>query len=97
MSEEKKSNVKEVKFEVDKEIARGRYANMALIGHSETEFFLDFVLALPRQAPTVVSRVITNPKHAKALLRSLEENIRRFEARHGEIQLPATRAPGERN
>jgi len=88
--------VKEVKFQVDKEVAAGRYANMAVIGHSETEFFLDFVLALPRQTPSVVSRIITNPKHAKALLRSLEENIRRYEARHGEIALPV-RPPTEHN
>jgi hypothetical protein len=89
--------MKELKLELDKEIARGRYANMALIGHSETEFFLDFVLALPRQAPAVVSRVITNPRHAKALLRSLEENVRRYEERHGEISLPPAKAAPERN
>ena len=89
--------MKEVKFELDKETARGRYSNMAVIGHSETEFFLDFVLALPRQTPTVVSRIITSPKHAKLLLRSLQENVRRYEARHGEIPLPKGRTPGEQN
>ena len=89
--------VKEVKFEVDKEIARGRYANMALIGHTETEFFLDFVMALPRQTPTVVSRIITNPRHAKLLLQSLQENVRRYEARHGEIPLPERRNTDEHN
>lgn len=91
------SNLKEVKFEVDKEVARGRYANMALIGHNETEFFIDFVLALPRQTPAVVSRIVTNPRHAKALLASLQENVRRYEARHGEIRMPAKRTTGEQN
>jgi hypothetical protein len=89
--------MKELKFEVDKEVARGRYSNMAVIGHGEAEFFLDFVLALPRQTPAVVSRVITNPRHAKALLRSLEENVRRYEARYGEIAVPTAKGADEQN
>jgi hypothetical protein len=89
--------MKEIKLDIDKETAKGNYANMALISHTGAEFFIDFVLAYPRQAPAVTSRIITSPQHAKALLVSLEENVRRFEARFGTIALPAPRDVSEQN
>ena len=76
---------KEFKLELDKETARGRYANMAVIAHTKDEFIIDFALAYPGQAPMVNSRVITSPQHAKALLKSLEDNVKRYEARFSEI------------
>jgi hypothetical protein len=87
---------KELKLELDKEVARGRYTNMALIAHTKDEFILDFAFAYPGQPPLVNARLISSPQHAKALLRSLEDNIRRYEARFGEI--PVTNAPtGQKN
>ncbi len=80
---------KELKLELDKETARGRYANMALIAHTRDEFIVDFALAYPGQPPMVNSRVITSPQHAKALLKSLDDNIRRYEARFGVIPEPS--------
>ena len=88
---------KEIKLELDKETALGRYANVAIIAHTKDEFILDFALAYPGQSPTVNSRIITSPQHAKALLRSLEDNVRKFEARHGAIAEPAKRIGGEQN
>lgn len=82
-----------VSIDVDEETAKGRYANLALIAHTPHEFIVDFALATPRQNPKVVSRVVTSPAHAKALLRSLADNIRRYEARHGTIPEPGER-PG---
>lgn len=76
---------KELKFNIDDDIARGRYTNLALIAHTRNEFVLDFAFAAPRQGPAVVARLVTSPSHAKALLRSLEDNVRRYEARHGTI------------
>ncbi len=87
---------KEFKLEIDKETAQGRYANVAVIAHTRAEFILDFALAYPGQAPSVSSRVITSPQHAKALLRSLEDNVRRYEARHGAIP-EAPKGPSGQN
>ncbi len=87
--------MKEFKLELDKETARGRYANVAVIAHTKDEFVVDFALAYPGQAPLLQSRIITSPQHAKALLRSLEDNIRRYEARFGEIATPAKRSSAE--
>jgi len=78
-----------LKFEIDKETARGRPTNGALIAHTADEFIFDFVLVMPGQQPVVTSRLVTSPRHAKALLRSLEDNVKRYEARHGQIPEPA--------
>jgi hypothetical protein len=46
---------------------------------------------MPGQQPIVTSRLVTSPRHAKALLRSLEDNLRRYEARFGAIPEPVPR------
>lgn len=80
--------VRQVKLELDKDTAMGRYTNMAIIAHTKDEFIVDFGLAYPGQSPLITSRVITSPSHAKALLRSLEDNIARYEERYGTIAQP---------
>lgn len=80
-----------LKFEIDKETARGRPTNGAVIAHTPDEFLLDFVLVMPGQQPVVTARLVTSPRHAKALLRSLEDNLGRYEARFGQIPEPPAR------
>ena len=63
--------MKPIKLEIDKELAKGRYANVALITHTRNEFVFDFALAYPQQSPVVVSRVITSPDSAVAKLKRL--------------------------
>ncbi len=89
--------MKELKLEYDKDIALGRYANLAVIAHTKDEFVIDFALAYPGQSPRVNARIIVSPQHAKALLRSLEDNIGKFESRFGTIPEVQTRPSGERN
>ena len=88
---------KELKLELDKETAKGTYTNMAVITHTKDEFILDFALVYPGQAPQVNSRVITSPNHAKAFLRSLEDNLRRYEARFGDLGDAPARPAGPQN
>ncbi len=78
----------QLKFEIDKETARGRPTNGAVLAHTADEFLFDFVLIMPGQQPVVTARLVTSPRHAKALLRSLEDNVRRYEARFGAIPEP---------
>jgi hypothetical protein len=80
-----------MKFDIDKETMRGRPTNGALIAHTPDEFLFDFVLVMPGQQPIVTSRLVTSPRHAKALMRSLEDNIRRYEGRFGVIPEPVPR------
>lgn len=77
-----------LQLQIDDDMANGLYANMALVYQTETEFTLDFVYVQPHQPRAKVrSRVITNPKHFKRLLRVLQENLTRYESRYGTIVL----------
>ena len=85
-----------LKLEIDPAVAKGAYANAALITHTDDAFFLDFALAYPQQPVRVQARVITSPQHAKALLRTLAENVSRYEKRFGVIpERPLPPRPSE--
>ncbi len=78
----------QLQIQLDDDVANGRYVNMALVNHSETEFTLDFIYVQPQQPRAkVVSRIITNPKHLKRLLAAMQDNITKYEAKHGVIEM----------
>ena len=90
--EEEKKEPQEIKIEIDDVTAQGVYINLAMIGHSDNEFVLDFIFVQPQtQKAKVRARVITSPGHAKRLLSALGENIAKYEQKHGEIKI--SRAP----
>jgi hypothetical protein len=83
-----------LQIKVGDEAARGVYANLAMVHSNESEFVIDFVFAEPqRPAGHVVSRVVVNPRTAKRLMKGMQEVVRRFEERFGEIALPDPGAP----
>lgn len=86
MAEEiKKGN--QLNIELPEEVAEGIYSNLAIISHSQTEFVLDFVRLVPNVPKAKVkSRIILTPTHAKRLLKALADNVRKFEAQHGQIK-----------
>jgi hypothetical protein len=76
----------EIKIEIDEETSKGVYTNLAFISHSETEFVVDFTFIQPHAPKTkVLTRIITSPTHAKRFLAALQDNIQKYEARHGTI------------
>ncbi|MDQ3264485.1 MAG: DUF3467 domain-containing protein [Myxococcota bacterium] len=78
----------QLQIQLDDAIADGMYVNMALVNHTETEFTIDFIYVQPQQPKAKVkSRVITNPKHMKRLLLAMQDNVAKFEAKFGPIQL----------
>ena len=80
---------KKIDIEIKPEVAQGRYANLAIITHSSSEFILDFVQNMPGLPKMQVgSRIIMTPEHAKRLLGALNDNIRKYESQFGEIRLP---------
>ena len=91
MSDTKKPQEVKLEIQLDDETAQGKYANLAVINHSDAEFCVDFIFVQP-QAPRarVRSRVIISPKHAKQLLGALHENVRQFEQQHGVIDVGDT-------
>lgn len=77
-----------IDIDLDAEVAKGQYANLAIISHSPNEFIVDFAAVLPGlRKPTVCSRIILTPEHAKRVMLSLQENIARYEQNIGKIEL----------
>ncbi len=76
----------QLNIELTDEIADGTYSNLAVITHSNQEFVLDFIKVMPGVPKAKVkSRIILTPQHAKRFLKALTENVKKFEAMHGEI------------
>ena len=89
MEDEKKEQraPQQINIDLSEEIAEGVYSNLARIGHSNSEFVIDFISLMPG-VPTakVRSRVIIGPEHAKRLVEALQNNIEKYEATFGPIR-----------
>jgi hypothetical protein len=84
----------QIQLEIDPQIANGVYANMALVNHNETDFVLDFIYLQPQGPKAVVrARVINSPKHMKRLLLALQDNVARYEAQFGKIDITGPMPP----
>ncbi len=78
--------------ELDK---RPLFCNQMTVSHSATEFFMDFRLIYPQfapdnsQTPVVLHKTImVTPYHLKEILKTLTENIERYEKDFGKIKEP---------
>jgi hypothetical protein len=77
-----------VNIEIGDKEWEGIYSNFVIITHSPSEFVIDFARMLPgANKAKVFSRILMTPQHAKALMATLENNIKRFESEHGEIKM----------
>ena len=77
-----------MEIRLDDEVAQGVYVNLAMIHHEETEFVIDMMYMQPhRRRATVRTRILSSPKHTKRLLAALQEQVRRYEERFGEIDV----------
>ena len=80
---------KKIDIEIKPEVAQGRYANLAIITHSSSEFILDFATNLPGFPKAEIgNRILMTPEHAKRLMNALFDNISKYESQFGEIKLP---------
>jgi hypothetical protein len=75
----------EIKVHLPQGIVGGVYANAMLVQHTNDEFVMDFTMVVGGNG-TVVSRVITSPRHMKRMIAALQENLRRYEAAHGAVK-----------
>ena len=82
-----------LEIKIDDEIAAGTYANLCIINHSDAEFVLDFVFMQPaRRKSKVASRIIMSPKNAKRMLMLLQQQVKAYEKRFGELSIAAPMA-----
>lgn len=78
----------QIQIQIDDEMAQGMYTNLVVVNHTETEFTFDMLYLQPQQPKAKVrARMIAAPKHAKRIMKALQENIRRYEERFGDIEL----------
>lgn len=90
MSQIKPPKGQQINIELGEKEAEGIYSNLAIITHSPAEFIIDFTRVVPGVPKArVYARIISTPQHAKMLLKALKENIDKFEARFGEINIDA--------
>ena len=82
------ANEKEFSIDLKQEVAKGSYSNLAIITHSHSEFIIDFATMLPGlPKPEVSNRIIMTPEHAKRLFLALQDNVNKYEAQNGQINL----------
>ena len=78
----------QINIELGEKEAEGTYANLAMIHNSPTEMVIDFARVMPAAPKAkVVARIIMTPMHAKLLLQTLEQNIKKHEEQFGEIKM----------
>ncbi len=66
-----------------------KYVNFVRISHTAAEFVMDFSLVLPGvEFPNIDSRLVMSPTAVKLFLRALTDNLSRYEAKFGEINIP---------
>ncbi|MBN9682141.1 MULTISPECIES: DUF3467 domain-containing protein [unclassified Corallococcus] len=84
----------QLQVQMTEEVSNGQYSNLVLTNHTDSEFVLDFLYVQPQQPlARVRSRIITSPRHAKRLLKALQEGVQRYEARFGAITLGEDEGP----
>jgi Protein of unknown function (DUF3467) len=88
----KQQQAQGAQIKADEKELLGQYSNLVVVHHNAEEFTLNFVYMFPTVAQgKLVASLILNPRHAKRLLRALEENVSRYEAQFG--KLPDAPAP----
>jgi hypothetical protein len=83
----------QAQIKADEKELLGQYSNLVVVHHNAEEFTLNFIYMFPTVTQgKLVASMILNPRHAKRLLRALQENMARFEAQFG--TLPEAPVPG---
>jgi len=72
------------------------YSNLARIAHSPADIVIDFAHLLPGESRAVIgARILMSPLSAKLLVRALGENLTRYEASFGTINVPGNSSLAE--
>ncbi len=74
-----------IKIKITDEILKGVYANNMMVAHTREEFVLDFINIFP-PGGIVNARVIISPGHTKRIIAALQDNLKKYEDKFGEIK-----------
>ena len=78
------SDSRELPVKIPESLLHGVYANQMVVSHTREEFLLDYINLFPPSG-VLNARVIVSPGHLKRMIRALQENLARYENRHGPI------------
>ncbi|KQC13803.1 MAG: hypothetical protein APR63_07320 [Desulfuromonas sp. SDB] len=85
-----KNQSTQINLELPDEVFEGTYANIVIIMSSPAEFVLDFARIVPgKPKAKIKSRVIIPPQTAKKMVKILEDRIKDYENRFGDIKIEA--------
>ncbi|HOO56151.1 MAG TPA: DUF3467 domain-containing protein [bacterium] len=83
---------KEYKAIISEEAKYGEYTNFVKIQHSGVDFRCDFAKILPEEESVYFhTRLFMSPIHAKLLMKAMQDNIEKYEAQFGTIELKMDR------
>jgi Protein of unknown function (DUF3467) len=83
-----KPNKRQIRLELPKDPSAS-YSNTVMIAHTPNEVIFDFIQIMPNDnRARVQKRIVMTPTHAKMFLKALEDNMQKFEEKHGEVELP---------
>lgn len=83
---ENQAKKRKVKIDLPKD-PTAIYSNMVMITHTATEVIFDFMQVLPNDdRARIQKRVMMTPAHSKLFLNALQENMAKYEAKHGELR-----------
>ncbi len=83
-----KPPTQQIQLELREAEAEGIYSNLVMIGHSPSEIIFDFARFLPGTPKArVFARIIMTPQNAKSVLKTLEDNLKKYEEKFGEIKI----------
>ena len=85
MDNQPKPQGKQIQIKAKDEVMAGKYANVAQISHNKEEFVLDFMSIFP-PVGNLHSRVIMSPGHFKRMVKAMEENLEKYEAKFSSIE-----------
>lgn len=86
-----KPQQQKIQLELKESEAEGIYSNLVMVGHSPSEIILDFARFLPGTPKARVhARIVMTPQNAKSLAKTLNDNLKKYEEKHGEIKLQGT-------
>jgi hypothetical protein len=88
MEESKEKAGHQIKIQVPPDM-EALYSNQVLIAHTPSELVFNFAQMLPgTKGPKVKAQIMMSPLGAKLFYRALGENLNKFEANFGEINIP---------
>lgn len=76
----------QINIKINDDELKGKYANNMQVMHTKEEFVIDFMNIFPPNG-IVSSRMIVSPGHLKRMIAALQDNLKKYEDKFGEIKM----------